>query len=126
MDRTTELTTSFATSIANLIGLAKVEKGVEVVVRAVSTICSGWLGGRKLIVATDILWIKSNIQWHNVGTLHQSPRSGHLYHSSQHHQHILELHGDRHPRLHNLQRIITTSLVGRRRITRRRKRDYWA
>lgn len=31
---TTELTTSFATSIANLIGLAKIEKGVEVVVRA--------------------------------------------------------------------------------------------
>jgi len=32
---TTELTTTFATSIANLIGLAKVEKGVEVVVRAI-------------------------------------------------------------------------------------------
>jgi hypothetical protein len=33
---TTELTTSFATSIANLIGLGKVENGVEVVVRSVS------------------------------------------------------------------------------------------
>lgn len=33
--RTTELTTTFATFVANLIGLAKVEKGVEVVVRAV-------------------------------------------------------------------------------------------
>ena len=35
---TTELTTNFATSISNLIGLANVEKGVEVVVRAVSTL----------------------------------------------------------------------------------------
>jgi len=32
---TTELTTTFATAIANLLGLSNVEKGVEVVVRAV-------------------------------------------------------------------------------------------
>jgi len=32
---TTELTTSFATGIANLLGLSNIEKGVEVVVRAI-------------------------------------------------------------------------------------------
>lgn len=37
---TTELTTSFATGVANLIGLSNVEKGVEVVVRAVSLLLS--------------------------------------------------------------------------------------
>lgn len=42
---TTELTTSFATAIANLIGLSDVEKGVEVVVRAVSSaLCKRSLG----------------------------------------------------------------------------------
>jgi hypothetical protein len=35
---TTELTTSFATSIANLVGLGNAEKFVEVIVRAVSSI----------------------------------------------------------------------------------------
>ena len=35
---TTELTTSFATGIANLLGLSNIEKGVEVVVRAVSAV----------------------------------------------------------------------------------------
>jgi len=34
---TTELTTTFATWVANLIGLTSIEKGVEVVVRAVRT-----------------------------------------------------------------------------------------
>ena len=37
---TTELTTSFATWVANLIGLSNIEGGVEVVVRAV---CSPFL-----------------------------------------------------------------------------------
>lgn len=41
MYRTTELTTTFATWVANLVGLAKVEKGVEVVVRAVRIRCLG-------------------------------------------------------------------------------------
>jgi hypothetical protein len=87
--RTTELTTTFATSIANAIGLEKAEKGVEVVVRAVgyplshvNIVWNHHYPVPELTSAADILRAQSNIQWNHVGTVHQSSSPRDIYHPS--------------------------------------------
>ena len=98
---TTELTTTFSTWVANLIGLNSIEKGVEVVVRAVRPL--PFSPNNPVLIRPALLRLEHNLQHYHVDTLHQGALPRFLHDPSRHHEHFFQLHDYRYSGVYYIQ-----------------------